>query len=117
MKQCIVFFALVLTIWACGNGGDSTTASSGTTAGGASSAAPVAKIDGKKIYRQNCVTCHGIKGDMGASGAHDLTASELGLEERKLVITKGRGAMTPFEKLLTPEKIAAVAEYTLELKQ
>ncbi|MEM1215407.1 MAG: cytochrome c [Bacteroidota bacterium] len=112
MKQLLIFAALVFVVWACG-GSETAGASSSST----SAAKPkVAQIDGKKIYRQNCVTCHGLKGDMGASGAHDLTASELGLEERKIVIAKGRGVMTPFEGVLSPEKIAAVAKYTLELK-
>ena len=116
MKQIIVFVVLVLMIWACGNNSDDKS-SAGTDKTTTSTPAPVAQIDGKKIYRQNCVTCHGMKGDMGASGAHDLTASELSLEERVIVITKGRGVMTPFEGRLSAEKIAAVAAYSLELKQ
>ena len=63
------------------------------------------------------MTCHGLYGDMGASGAHDLTGSKLTLEERVQVISKGRNTMTPFESLLNEEKIKAVAEYTQTLKK
>jgi len=73
------------------------------------------KVDGKKVYKTYCVTCHGLYGDMGASGAHDLTKSKLSLEERVEVITNGRKTMTPFKDLLNEEKIKAVAEYTMEL--
>lgn len=73
-------------------------------------------LDGKKIFRQYCVTCHGVDGTMGANGAHDLSKSELPLTDRINVITNGRNTMTPFKGLLSDEKIAAVAAYTLELK-
>ncbi|HHM21128.1 MAG TPA: cytochrome c [Bacteroidetes bacterium] len=81
-------------------------------------AQPVKKeVDGEKIYKTYCVTCHGIQGDMGASGAFNLTTSTLSLEERIEVITKGRNLMTPFEGLLSEEKIKAVAEYIETLRE
>ncbi|MCB0705441.1 MAG: cytochrome c [Saprospiraceae bacterium] len=72
--------------------------------------------DGKSIYKINCVQCHGLYGNMGASGSFDLTVSTLSLEERIQVITNGRNTMLPFGSLLSEEKIKAVAEYTLTLK-
>ena len=54
---------------------------------------------------------------MGSNGAFNLTTSELGLDERVAVITKGRGVMTPFQGVLKEEEIKAVAEYTLTLKK
>ena len=74
------------------------------------------KPDGEKIYKTYCVTCHGLYGDMGASGAANLAKSKLPLEERIKVVTNGRNTMTGFKSLLTPDKIKAVAKYTLELK-
>jgi mono/diheme cytochrome c family protein len=111
MKKLIVFLAIAGIVWACGN--DKAKENDGAS----SSTPPVTAVDGKKIYKQNCVTCHGLYGDMGASGAFNLTTSELGMEERKLVIAKGRGAMTPFENLLDEAEIEAVAQYTLSLKK
>lgn len=75
------------------------------------------KPDGEKIYKVYCITCHGMKGDMGASGAANLSASTLPLEGRIKVIGEGRNTMTGFKALLTPDKIKAVAKYTLELKK
>ena len=113
MKKLIIFCAIATAVWACGG---SETPSSDNASSKTTASAP-AKPDGQKIYKQYCVTCHGLYGDMGASGAHDLTGSELTVEERIPVITKGRGAMTPFENLLDEDEIAAVAKYTLELKK
>lgn len=72
---------------------------------------------GEKVYKSNCITCHGLRGDMGASGAFNLRVSQLTVEERITVISDGRKAMTPFKNILTPEEIKAVAEYTLKLHQ
>lgn len=72
--------------------------------------------EGQKIYKQYCVTCHGLYGDMGGNGAFDLTKSKLKLEERIAVITNGRNTMTPFKALLDKNKIKQVAQYTLTLK-
>ncbi len=107
MKKYIVFAVLALIVWACGGGGSDSTASTAST--------QPTPPNGEKIYKQNCVTCHGLYGDMGASGAFNLTTTQLTLEERVEVIAKGRNAMTPFENLLSPEKIEAVAQYTFEL--
>ena len=109
MKKTIVMSLLVAVFFACSrsdNPGSSST-----------SAASVAKVDGEKIYKTYCVTCHGLYGDMGGSGAFDLTKTTLSEEERITVITKGRKLMTPFEGLLTEEKIKAVAGYTMKLKK
>ena len=75
------------------------------------------KIDGGKVYKQYCVTCHGVSGDMGASGAFNLVTSKLSVEEKISVITNGRNTMTPFKGLLSEAKIKAVAEYTETLKK
>ena len=73
--------------------------------------------DGQMVYKTNCVSCHGVYGKMGVSGAFDLSASPLSLEERVKVITDGRNAMASFKSVLSPEKIRAAAEYTLQLKK
>ncbi|MEM1220214.1 MAG: cytochrome c [Bacteroidota bacterium] len=83
----------------------------------ASAGAEVAKPDGEKIYKTYCVTCHGLYGNMGASGAFDLTTSELSIDERVLVITNGRKLMTPFKSLLDEKEIRAVAKYTMKLSK
>ena len=92
-----VFFAFVL--WACG--------ASEPERGGAAAADP-----GRQIFRKHCVLCHGARGDLKLNGAKDLGESQLSLEERVLIITKGRNVMTPFERVLSAEEIEAVARYT-----
>lgn len=72
--------------------------------------------DGQAIFRQKCITCHGADGKLGLNGAKDITQSKLSHEERILLITNGKGLMTPFGGLLNATEIKAVATYTLELK-
>ena len=107
MKHFFSFLIFATLIYACNS-------SSADNSAGSSSA--VQKEDGEKIYKTYCVTCHGIYGDMGSSGAFDLTKSTLSLEERIQVISEGRNLMTPFKELLSEEKIKAVAEYIETLR-
>ncbi|MCP3929765.1 MAG: cytochrome c [Bacteroidetes bacterium] len=74
-------------------------------------------LSGAAIYKQNCIVCHGIKGNMGAAGAFDLTKTELSLEERVDVLTNGRNTMPPLVGVLSEAQIEAVAEYSAQLKQ
>ena len=112
MKQIFVLAIMTLFLFACGgdDGGK-------TPAKKQKKTAAKKKVDGAKVYKQYCVTCHGVTGDMGASGAFDLVTSKLSLEEKIAVITNGRNTMTPFKGLLSDAKIKAVAEYTETLKQ
>lgn len=73
-------------------------------------------VDGRKIFKQNCVVCHGLDGKLGANGSKDLTESKMSLDERKAIIKNGKGAMVGLGTLLNADEILAVAEYTLKLK-
>ncbi len=113
MKQIIMYALLGGFLIACGGDpGDG-----GKVEKKRTNKAVAKKVDGKKVYRQYCVTCHGVNGDMGASGAVDLTMTKLTLDEKIAVITNGRNTMTPFKGLLSEAKIKAVAEYTETLKK
>ncbi|MEO0341526.1 MAG: cytochrome c [Bacteroidota bacterium] len=115
MKKFFILLAIACFIIACNSGVEEEPTASTTTP--APTAAPEKPAeDGKKIYKQYCVACHGLYGDMGTNGAFNLTTSELSLEERINVITNGRNTMTPWKGILSEEKIKAVAEYTQELK-
>ena len=112
MRQILMCALLGLFLVACGGDpGD------GNKKKPAKKAAAKKKVNGKKIYRQYCITCHGVNGDMGASGAFDLTTSKLTLDEKIAVITNGRNTMTPFKGLLSEAKIKAVAEFTETLQK
>ncbi len=116
MKQLFFFAIVALLIVACGNSGADYSSSSSTNVTAQTAAdAP----DGEKIYKQYCVTCHGLYGDMGASGAFNLTTSTLSLEERIAVVTNGREttAMVGFKDILDETKIKAVAEYIVKLRK
>ncbi len=92
-------------------------------------------LDPVKLYKENCLRCHGESGD-GKGAAHTnlrpwprdfqkgvfkFRSTPLGtlptVEDVQRVIAKGilRSAMPPFETFLTPEEIRALAEYTLTL--
>jgi mono/diheme cytochrome c family protein len=110
MKSVFILLFLSLLFTACSPSSDQGVASS--TFGTSSS-----KVDGEKIYKTYCITCHGLYGDMGGSGAFNLKKSVLPLEERINVITNGRKAMTPFKSILNEEKIKAVATYIEKLRE
>ncbi|MFT4536581.1 MAG: cytochrome c6 [Saprospiraceae bacterium] len=73
-------------------------------------------VDGRKVFKQNCVVCHGLDGKLGLNGSKDLALSKMSLDERKAIIKNGKGNMVGLGTLLKPEQIEAVAEYTLKLK-
>ncbi len=102
-----IFIALMAIVLACGNE---------APPGSSSSKSKTASNPGKKVYRQYCVTCHGVGGDMQLNGAKDFRLSELSLEERVLVITNGRRLMTPFKGMLSEKEIREVAAYTMEYR-
>lgn len=109
MKRSILFLFIAAWIASCGG---SETATNGLAK---AEAQDNRAIDGEKIFKQYCVTCHGVYGDMGVGGAANLSESQLSVEERILVITNGRNTMASFSSLLSEEKIKAVAEYTTQL--
>lgn len=118
MKKLIIFAALAGFIAACGGAEDTTDSSSTESEKTTASAEPAAPaVDGEKVYKQNCIACHGLYGDMGASGAFNLQTSELTVEERINVITNGRNTMAAWGSLLSEDQIKAVAEYTMTLKK
>jgi len=102
MKKILVCLSLAILIYACANKADQKPVN-------------VAE-DGPKIYKQYCVVCHGPDGKLGLNGAKDLTVSKYSEAERIVQVTEGKGAMTPFKNVLTPEEIKAVVAYTLTLK-
>lgn len=76
-----------------------------------------ANIDAERIYKVNCVICHGVDGKLGINGAKDLTTSPMTLEERINNITNGAGTMQAYKDILTEEEIKAVAKYTMTLEK
>lgn len=109
MNKFLVFAAIILFTYACGNKSKSDTPSSDE---------PVADaFDGAKIFKTRCELCHGSDGKLGANGSKDLTVSDFDLKERIAMISNGKGAMTPFKDILSLGEIKAVAEYSMTLKK
>jgi mono/diheme cytochrome c family protein len=77
----------------------------------------VSSLPGNKLYEQNCISCHGKKGDLGVSGATDLGQSQKTLEEKITFIKlgSGDGIMQPYGKdnggHLSDEEVEKVAAY------
>jgi mono/diheme cytochrome c family protein len=109
IRQIIPCIAIIIITFSCGP--------KENTPVKETSAASKPAVDGAKIYKQNCELCHGPDGKLGANGSKDLTVSELELNERIAMITKGKGLMMAFENLLSLSEIKAVAEYTMSLNK
>ena len=108
MKKYLVFLFFAAVIFACGSEQENSDKNVRNRA--------EKVVDGAKIYKRYCVSCHGIYGNMGTSGAFVLTKSALTIEEKMVVITNGRKLMTAFKSTLEEKEIKAVAEYTETLK-
>ena len=81
------------------------------------------EMSGEKIYTQKCVSCHGKNGDLGVSGAADLSKSTKSLEEKIEVIKKGgpNGIMQAygnnFGGTLNDQQIQKLGEHIETLKK
>ncbi len=69
----------------------------------------IASNDGKLLYENNCVVCHGNDGNLGMAGAKKLSQSDLSVEQIKEIILKGKGAMPRAN--VNDEQAAAIAQY------
>jgi len=107
-KLLFLFFMALLTVTVACNDGNKSKADSKT---------PNRKkidltLNGEELFSKHCKLCHGIKGNLQLNGAKDLALSTLSIEERIALIKNGKGAMTPFKKVLSKEEIARVAKYS-----
>lgn len=75
----------------------------------------VTLANGKAIFQNYCMNCHGKDGTMGLSGAANLKESQMHLEQIKEIIKKGKNAMLSYENTLTEEQIQLVSEYVQHL--
>ncbi|MDW3194548.1 MAG: cytochrome c [Cytophagales bacterium] len=73
-----------------------------------------ANLSSSEVYKMHCKRCHGSDGRKGKKGAKDLNLSTMSLENRIAHISEGKDKMPSFEKRLSQEQIAKVAEYTLQ---
>jgi alcohol dehydrogenase (cytochrome c) len=71
-------------------------------------------VDGKRLFAQACVVCHGEDGAGGhGAGAPLVGVTDLAAAMR--TVTAGRNAMPPFSAALTPDEIHDVSGYVVEV--
>ncbi|HLP53438.1 MAG TPA: cytochrome c [Fluviicola sp.] len=108
----LLFFGVVCTvIGSCKNNNSNANPSS------IDAVQNVELIDAQVLYINNCVTCHGIDGKLGAAGAKNLSETKLSTNGIVEQITNGKGVMPPFGDKFSNEEIKAIAAYVItELK-
>ncbi len=83
--------------------------------------------DGKKIYQQNCTTCHGIKGKGDGPVGSALNPKPINFVEGKYkygssdkdlfkTISNGKGVMQPWKGTLSDKQIYDVIAYVRSFK-
>jgi mono/diheme cytochrome c family protein len=73
---------------------------------------------GESLFLQHCAICHGEDGQLGASGAKNLTLSKLESNGIVQLIKKGKNAMPAMKELLgTEENIALVTSHVMKLRK
>jgi quinohemoprotein ethanol dehydrogenase len=100
----------------CGGGGGKSSAEPTTTTTATeteTASAPAA--GGAQLFSDNCESCHGRNGTGGHVGP-DLQKSPVAenLARVKKQIRSGRGAMPPFEGVLSSNQIDVLAQYVVK---
>lgn len=73
-------------------------------------------VDGKLIFENNCVLCHGADGAKEYNGAANLHTSMLDKNNIISIVTNGKNTMMPYKELLSAEEIEAVSTYIITLR-
>lgn len=115
MKKLLIFIPAIALMWACNDATDKKN-STPSKKEKKEKVAAADLPDGKKIFKINCVLCHGADGKLGINQSKDLTLSTITLKEAITQITNGKGLMAAYEPILSKEEIEAVAKYTLSLR-
>ena len=115
MKKLLFLFVLSLIVLACGGGEDA----AGEAPTASTPAKPKKEINAKKLWKINCISCHGATGNMGVNGAANLQESDKDLDYRINIITNGseNGVMTAFGEVLEADEIEALAKYSMSFKK
>ncbi len=71
----------------------------------------IVAVNGKEIFEQKCVLCHGNDGKLGASGAKDLTLTQVNHAGILTLLSEGKNAMPSFKATLSVEQMEAVTNY------
>ena len=66
-------------------------------------------VNAREIYKSNCQSCHGPKGDMGNNGAVDLSLSSIDRTKELQIINDGKAPMIAYNSLSAPEKDSLIS--------
>jgi polyvinyl alcohol dehydrogenase (cytochrome) len=72
---------------------------------------PPTEPDGAEIYQQNCALCHSTDGTGGSGPSLVGVGDRYPIADLRAIVQDGRGTMPAWEGELSPEEIAAVADY------
>lgn len=77
------------------------------------------EVDGGKIYKSYCKSCHGPKGDRGLSNAADLSVSTLDEPEiRKIILFGTDNGMSAYKSVIKEEEeIEALVKHVKRLQE
>ncbi|MDG2420901.1 MAG: PQQ-binding-like beta-propeller repeat protein [Gammaproteobacteria bacterium] len=78
---------------------------------------PLSTFEGQSLYGQNCVFCHGRRGEGGHNGMPLEGLAEFPTNYVSRIITSGLNNMPSFNGLLTSSEISAIAEHVRTLNQ
>ena len=71
----------------------------------------------KNLYIIHCSRCHGVAGDLGASGSKNLKLSSFSKEEIQYIIKNGKGVMPAYKDILNSEQhISDISDHVLSLR-
>lgn len=113
-SSVIVLFSIpvVALFLACASG------TAETTVAEAKNQEPMTTEDARNVYTLHCVSCHGVDGKLGNSGAADLSKSIMTEAGIKRTITKGNNkGMMPYGEILSQREIAGLAKFVKTLRK
>ncbi|MDB5054486.1 MAG: cytochrome c [Bacilli bacterium] len=79
------------------------------TPGSASPGAGTATVDAQAVFKQNCISCHGVNLEGGVGPNLQKVGSRLSADQIATTITNGRKVMPSFKGTLKPEEISALS--------
>jgi cytochrome c6 len=72
--------------------------------------------DGRQLFRNKCVRCHGRDGTRGFLGAKNLQLSDRDDNSIYTIIREGRNVMPSWKKQLKPAEISLLVRYVKTLR-
>ncbi|MFT5580772.1 MAG: cytochrome c5 [Psychromonas sp.] len=76
------------------------------------------KLNASDLFEIHCSNCHGMKGNLGNSGAKDLSKSQFTIAQIKEIVSEGKKAMPPLGELIAnPSEMDSIVNYVLSLRK